>query len=216
MRTDFMRTRVKICGITRIEDALVSVDHGVDALGFVFHRPSLRYIEPKTVYGIIEQLPPFVQTVGVFADEPTVEVLRAFAESGVNAIQVMNLEREFSGISPSSIIPVVRMGRDHGEQEMESIPTGRTVLLDTFIPGEKGGTGKTFDWDIAKKHARKYRTIVAGGLGPENVSNLIDCVKPYGVDVSSGVEESPGIKDHKKIALFLRSVRTIDERIRGV
>jgi len=215
MTCNYVRTRVKICGITRIEDALVSVDYGADALGFVFHRSSRRYIEPERARTIIEQLPPFIQTFGVFADEPTDAVLRVYKESGVNTIQSMNVDRAFPGISPSSIIPVVRVGSDHEEREMESIPEDITVLLDTFVPGEKGGTGITFEWDIAKKFARRRRIIVAGGIRPENVSDLIACVRPYGVDVSSGVEESPGKKDHAKIALFMKSVLTIDEFIRG-
>ncbi|MBN1882951.1 MAG: phosphoribosylanthranilate isomerase [Deltaproteobacteria bacterium] len=215
MTFNFGRTRVKICGITRVDDALVSADHGADAVGFVFHRPSRRYIEPKQARDIIDVLPPFIQTIGVFADERNDYVLRVYRESGVNAVQVMNAERASLGISPSSIIPVVRMGDGTGERELESIPEEQTVLLDTFIPGEKGGTGVAFDWDIAKRYARGRRIIVAGGLRPENVADLIDRVRPYGVDVSSGVEDSPERKDHEKIARFLESVRIIDGQIQG-
>jgi len=215
MIVGYGRTRVKICGITRIEDALVSIDYGADALGFVFHEPSRRYIAPQKAREIIEELPPFIETVGVFAGESVDDVARAYQESGVDAVQVMSAHRVFSDIPFSSIIPVVRVGDGHGVGELKSIPTERTVLLDTFVPGEAGGTGVSFDWGIAKQYAQSRRIIVAGGLTPENVSDLIDIVRPYGVDVSSGVEMSSGIKDHEKIALFMRSVNTIDEYIRG-
>ena len=215
MTFDFGRTRVKICGITQIDDALTSVDHGADAVGFVFHEPSRRYIDPGKASEIIEQLPPFVKTIGVFADEPSDYVLRAYRESGVDAVQIMDTGRDVPGIPPSSIIPVVRVGEGNGEVELESLPVDRAVLLDTFVPDSKGGTGVAFDWDIAKKYAAERRIIVAGGVRPENVAGLIERVRPYGVDVSSGVEDSPGRKDHEKIARFLESVRTIDEHLRG-
>jgi len=209
------RTRVKICGITRIDDALTSVDHGADTVGFVFHEKSPRYIDPERAHRIIEQLPPFIQTIGVFADEPVDEVVQAYEESGVDAVQILNADRVFPGITSASIIPVVRVGGEHGGREIASIPNKKVVLLDTFVPGEKGGTGKTFDWEIARAYARNRNIIVAGGLTPENVSVLIESVRPYGVDVSSGVEGSPGKKDHKKIARFMESVLTIDDYLRG-
>lgn len=215
MTGEFVRTRVKICGITRIDDALTSVDHGADAVGFVFHEKSKRYIDPKRAHRIIDQLPPFIQTIGVFADEPVDEVVQAYEESGVDAIQILNADRIFPGITSASIIPVVRVGDGHGGREIALIPNERVVLLDTFVPGEKGGTGKTFDWEIAKEYARNRNIIVAGGLTPENVSDLIKSVMPYGVDVSSGVEGAPGKKDHEKIACFMRSVLTIDDYLRG-
>jgi phosphoribosylanthranilate isomerase len=209
------RTRVKICGITRIDDAWISVDHGADALGFVFHEPSRRFIDPIKAKEIIEQLPPFIQTIGVFADETADIVVNAYTESGVDGVQCMNFSGPFPGIPPSSIIPVVRVGEGSGGGMPSSIPEERTVLLDTFVPGEKGGTGRTFDWDIAKQYAKARRIIVAGGLSPENVCGLIERVAPFGVDVSSGVETSPGKKDHEKIARFFKRVRAADEHIRG-
>jgi len=215
MREGYKRTRVKICGIIRIDDALVSVECGADAVGFVFHEPSCRYIDPGKAREINEQLPPFVKTVGVFADEKADDVVKAYIESGVDAVQCMNTDGPFPGIPLSSIIPVVRVGNESGERMMTSITDKRAVLLDTFVPGEKGGTGRTFDWDIAKQYALSRRIIVAGGLSPENIFDLITRVTPYGVDVSSGVEVSPGKKDHEKIARFFERVRTADEHIRG-
>jgi len=200
--------RVKICGITRLQDALAAVDSGAHALGFVFVPGSRRFISLERAREIIRMIPPFVTTVGVFVNTEEERVKRIVERSGVRAAQFHGLEapallRKFS-------FPVykafrVTVGFDVGV--LQEYP-GPAFLLDACVEGRHGGTGETFDWSIAATGSKYGKIILAGGLGPGNVARAIEHARPYAVDVSSGVEKSPGIKDQRMIASFMRAVRS--------
>ncbi|MEO8167014.1 MAG: phosphoribosylanthranilate isomerase, partial [bacterium] len=184
--------KVKVCGITNLEDAHMSVDAGADALGFIFVHSSPRYIEPARANEIIKTLPPFVTPVGVVADIEREEVNEILATSGVRCIQFHGNEdaSDICGYR-QPVIKVFRVKEEFDVRQLKNFPT-RTFLLDTFVDGMKGGTGKTFDWLIAVE-AKKYgRIILSGGLTPGNVAEAIAAVRPYAIDVNSGVEVSPG------------------------
>ncbi len=223
-----MRTRVKICGITRLEDAKLAEELGADALGFNFYRPSPRYIAPASAREIIFHLAPFVIPVGVFADETDTERIASIAqEAGVQVIQLHGAPLETVGSFP--LIRAVAVGEDGNENQMaefiESATKGqsvtepsrpmamhpRAILLDTQHPELRGGTGRTFDWKKAKDLARLGPVILAGGLTPDNVFRAIQAVRPYAVDVASGVEGAPGIKDPAKLRAFFAAVREADQ-----
>lgn len=200
--------RIKICGITNIEDALAAVEFGADALGFVFFRESPRYIEPAEAAAIIAQLPPFVSTVGVFVDEPPDVVGRITAATGISVQQLhgseppeacRQLQRPVKAIRVKSLESLEPLGRYSGAVS--------AFLLDTYSPDELGGSGRVFNWDIAVEAKRLGRVILAGGLTPDNVVSAIRHVRPYGIDVSSGIEESRGKKDLQKMRLFIERAR---------
>ncbi|MEW6352206.1 MAG: phosphoribosylanthranilate isomerase [Thermodesulfobacteriota bacterium] len=198
--------RVKICGITTIEDAMAAVGAGADALGFVF-APSPRRVSPDRARAIVRELPPFVITVGVFVNAGLEEIraIRAFCKLGL--VQLHGSESEdFVNQLGSGTIKALRVGSDTVVRP-ESY-AGATLLLDTYSPSAAGGTGTTFDWSLAAEVARSRPVILAGGLTPENVADAIRTVSPYGVDVSSGVEIEPGRKDHEKISRFVRRAKS--------
>lgn len=199
--------KVKICGITNLEDALAAAEAGADALGFIFYPESPRFIEPGEVRNIISKLPVFITTVGVFVDESEEMIRRIIRESGVQTLQFHGAESPLLCTRfREKVIKAVKV------KDAESINSMRmysldTFLLDTYHEEMRGGTGRTFDWKIAVK-AKEYGLIIlSGGLTPSNVGELITRVQPYGVDVSSGVEISPGKKDHRKIREFMKEVR---------
>ncbi|HUU15133.1 MAG TPA: phosphoribosylanthranilate isomerase [Terriglobia bacterium] len=205
-----MPTRVKICGVTRPDDARLAVELGAAALGFNFYPPSPRYIAPGAAAAIIRELPPLVTTVGVFADETDAARVAGVArEAGVTAIQVhgprfpaAGAQEEFRGFR---LIRAVAM-RDGFKPEELGTLKAEAFLLDAYDPNLRGGTGKTFDWDLARE-AKRYGTIIlAGGLTPENVGEAIRQVRPFAVDVASGVESAPGVKDPVKLEAFFRAV----------
>ena len=210
---DTGRTRVKICGMARLEDALVAVRHGVDALGFIFYHKSPRCIRPAAAKKIIELLPPFVDKVGVFVNASLKEV-EEIASIGLNAVQLHGDEtpdycRELKKLSPSTtIIKAFRVGSNSCADEFT--PYDQVVdafLLDTYVAGSKGGTGEIFDWSIiADLHLQKP-VLLAGGLEPGNIKDAICSTHPYCLDVNSGVEISPGVKDHDKVAQVMSLVR---------
>ena len=200
--------RIKICGITNAEDALMAVDAGADALGLMFYEASPRNVSMATAENIIGRLPPFVTKVGVFVNA-TEEVIRlAIDECGVDALQFHGDEtpefcRKFA-------LPVIKAFRMQNADSLSSLPRYETAawLLDSCVAGQQGGTGATFNWDLAvmaKKFGRPI--ILAGGLTPENVALAVRQVGPYGVDVSSGVESAPGKKDSKKMRAFIRAAK---------
>ncbi|MHB8171337.1 MAG: phosphoribosylanthranilate isomerase [Thermincolia bacterium] len=209
--------RVKICGLKDLPMALAAVDAGADALGFVFAQSS-RQITPKKARDIIRDLPPYIAKVGVFVDEPRERVEEIAAYCGLDVLQLHGSETpEYCrGLSR----PVVKAIRVKEEASLEmlgvynQIPADRCqitgFLLDTYRPGQAGGTGETFNWELAVK-AKEYGKpiILAGGLNPENISDAVLATRPYGVDVSSGVETN-GIKDLAKIMQFIRQVRGIN------
>ncbi len=208
-----MPTRVKICGITRLEDAELAVELGTSALGFNFHPPSLRYIAPADAFGIIRRLPPFVVTVGVFADEADLNHVTDVArEAGVNALQLHNPGVAACGGATLGHYPMIWTVAVADGFEPEHLKGLRATafLLDASHPTLRGGTGKTFDWNLARE-AKKYgRIILAGGLTPENVGEAIRTVRPYAVDVASGVESSPGKKDPARLRDFFAAVEEAD------
>ncbi len=210
-----MPTRVKICGITRLEDAELAVELGASALGFNFYLPSPRYIAPATARELIHRLAPFGITVGVFADEADGEHVAAVArQAGVAAIQLHG--PRFPVPSPAwdtySVIRAVPVGEGFRAEVLSDLNTS-AFLLDSFEPTLRGGTGKTFDWSVARE-AKKYGVIfLAGGLTPENVARAIREVQPFAVDVASGVESAPRKKDPAKLRAFFAAVEEADKEI---
>jgi phosphoribosylanthranilate isomerase len=197
--------RVKVCGITRVEDALEAVAAGADALGFVFAQ-SPRRITPETVRKIVDQLPPFVTTVGVFVDEEETVIRKTRAYCGLHMVQLHGEEPESMARSLGpGVIKALRVGTG-SVVDADCYPTS-TLLLDTMCPGSAGGTGVTFDWKLAVEPAATRPVVLAGGLTPQNVEQAVLEVGPYAVDVSSGVESEPGRKDPQKLAKFVRRAK---------
>ncbi|MFQ5780936.1 MAG: N-(5'-phosphoribosyl)anthranilate isomerase, partial [Nitrospiria bacterium] len=180
--------KVKICGLTNLEDALAAVEYGADAVGFIFAPESPRFVSDRIVGKIVSKLPPFVTAVGVFASGGEKDFQHAIDACGIGLIQfhgsfLPETLRAFSGRA----IQVIRIQDARSLDEAVSAP-GRAILLDTYQKGVLGGGGVPFDWEIAIQAKRLGRIILAGGLTPDNVREAIEKVRPYGVDVSSGVE----------------------------
>lgn len=199
--------KIKICGITNLEDALIAVKAGADALGFVFFKGSPRYISPEAAALIISSLPPFVQIVGLFVNEE-LETVNSIADlCGIDVVQLHGDEspKYCQGVKRR----VIKAFRVKDASILTEIADYHVAgyLLDAWSKTEYGGTGKTFNWDIAAKAAKSYNIILAGGLTAENVAKAIDFVAPFAVDVSSGVENAPGKKDTELVKRFIRSCR---------
>jgi len=202
--------QIKICGITNLEDALACADAGANLLGFNFYSGSPRYIEPDAARKIIGQLPGAILTVGVFVDagEPE-EVARLADAAGVAAVQLHGNEspsycRELDG---RFVIKALRANEGFKPESAAEYKTD-AVLLDAFDQSLRGGTGKTFDWSIARStKTRVPKLILAGGLGPENVADAVASVQPYAVDACSSLESSPGRKDIARVRAFIKAVR---------
>jgi phosphoribosylanthranilate isomerase len=197
--------RVKICGIRRREDALEAAALGADAIGFIFWPKSPRFIEPGEARAIVRALPAFVQTVGVFVDQPPDEVGGIAAELGLGAVQLHGDEAvaSYAGLRCRVIKAVATADSDDLQQRTAAVPADATVLLDAHDPVHRGGTGRTIDWHAAGAVARARPVILSGGINAGNVARAIDTVRPYAVDVSSGVESAPGVKDSTRLrALF--------------
>jgi phosphoribosylanthranilate isomerase len=200
-----MPVRVKICGITNLEDALAAVEAGADALGFIF-APSPRQVSPEQAAAIIRELPPFITTVGLVVDQDPLPILQLCP---VDIVQ-------FHGSEPPEAVAAVpcrslKAFRVREAAHLEPLPlyeAASAFLLDAYVPGVAGGTGQQFPWRLALDAKRFGKpVIVAGGLTPENVALCVETTQPYGVDVSSGVEVSPGKKDHWKVREFIAAVR---------
>ena len=202
-----LRTRVKICGITRLEDALAAIAAGADALGFVFYPPSPRSVEPAVAEAIIKQLPPFVTTVALFVNESPERVRMVLDRTGIDLLQFHGDESpEYCNQFVRPYFKALRMSPDIDVVvEAERFDTARAVLLDAYRAGVPGGTGDVFDWDRIPSNLSKP-LILAGGLDQNNVSQAISRVKPYAVDVSGGVEAAKGLKDCSKIISFMNEV----------
>jgi len=203
-----MRTRVKICGITCLEDAHAAIRAGADALGFVFYAPSKRYIEPDRAAEIIRQLPPFVTSVGLFVNAESTLLESVLKQVPLDLLQFHGDETNDDCVRvgrPFIKALRVRPGLDLVEA-FEAFPDARGILLDAYRPGVPGGTGEVFDWDLIPALIAE-RITLAGGLEPDNVGRAIATVRPYAVDVSGGVEARPGIKDHDKVAAFVQAAR---------
>ena len=209
-----MPTRIKICGVTRIEDAQRAVDLGAAALGFNFYPPSPRYIEPEPARAIIRRLPPFVTAVGVFADETDPgHVISLARESGATAVQVHGPRfpalDELLAVFTLLVAVAVREG--FKPEVLRKIKPS-AYLLDAFDPDRLGGTGRTFDWKAAREAKQYGPIILAGGLTPENVARAVREVHPFAVDVASGIESAPGIKDAAKLRAFFAAVAEADKQ----
>ncbi|MBI5025951.1 MAG: phosphoribosylanthranilate isomerase [Nitrospirae bacterium] len=203
--------KVKICGITNIEDALAAVKFGADALGFVFYKGSPRVITPDRAKDIISKLPPLVSTVGVFVNEDLREIKRIIQHAGLDTVQLHGDEPpEMCAIS-RRIIKAIRV-KDLTDLEPLSRYKVSAFLLDTYTPETLGGTGQIFNWDIAVEAKRFGRIILAGGLTPQNVAEAIQWVRPYGIDVATGVEGAKKEKkDHAKMKLFIHRAKSVPE-----
>lgn len=206
-----MSTAVKICGITRVEDALAAARHGAHAIGLVFYRPSPRYVEPDAAAAIVRALPPFVTPVGLFVDAGEDEVRSVAARSEVRLLQFHGAESaEFCARFDLPYLKALRVrpGVDL-LQYARDFHSAKALLLDAFQEGLHGGTGAVFDWNLIPR-ALPLPIVLSGGLTPENVSDAIRRVQPCAVDVSSGVEAGKGIKDASLIAAFIKGVRNAD------
>jgi phosphoribosylanthranilate isomerase len=200
--------KVKICGITNPEDALMAVEAGADALGFVFFPGSPRYISPERAEVIIRRLPPFVQTVGLFINEEPATVNRIADQCGLDLVQLHGEETpEYCTAVKRRIIKAFRV-RDASSLDDMADYRVAACLLDAWSSAAHGGTGTTFNWEIAARAAASQTIILAGGLTPENVAGATATVKPYAVDVSSGVESAPGKKDARLVKAFVVAART--------
>jgi phosphoribosylanthranilate isomerase len=203
-----MKTRVKICGITNLADAQAAIEAGADALGFNFYEKSPRFVSLETAAEISKQLPPFIMRVGVFVNAPEDFVLRAIGGCNLTMLQ-------FHGDEPPEFctqfgLMSMKAFRIRDEKSLEQIPNYQTdaYLLDAFSSTTLGGTGEKFNWDLAVEAQKFGKPIfLAGGLTPENVADAVKKVQPFGVDVSSGVEISPGKKDNAKLKAFIQAAK---------
>ena len=206
-----MMTRVKICGITQLDDAQTAIEAGANALGFVFYKPSPRYVEPSVAQSIIQQLPPFVTTTAL--------VVNHDAQS-VNAIidQVMPDLLQFHGDEDNDFCaqfnrPFIKALRMKEGEDIAALcqqyPDARAILLDSYVKGVPGGTGAAFNWQLIPPQLRSS-IILAGGLDADNVASAIDQVGPFALDVSGGVERDKGVKCHRQIKRFMQAVQQQD------
>ena len=205
-------TRVKVCGITNLEDALAALEAGADMLGFNFYARSPRYVTPSEAGKIVERLPDGVSCVGVFVNESApADVERIAREAGLGAVQLHGDEtpefcRELRGLTT---IKALRVGADFNVESAAAYHTD-AVLLDAYVAGTRGGTGHTFDWTLATlTRERVPKLFIAGGLNPDNVAAAVAAVRPYAVDVCSGVETSPGRKSPQLMRRFVEQVKTV-------
>jgi phosphoribosylanthranilate isomerase len=199
--------RVKICGITNLEDARHASTCGADALGFVFYPGSPRFINPDLARRIIAELPPLVTTVGLFVNEPPTRIREMVEFCGLNTVQLHGDEEPNQcNYPPCRVIKALRL-KEKMEKSVFASYHVSALLLDAYVPDRFGGTGQCCDWQQAAAIAALQRVILAGGLNPENVADAVRQVQPYGVDVSSGVEKVPGQKDPEKVARFIRMAK---------
>jgi phosphoribosylanthranilate isomerase len=207
-----MPVKVKICGITNLPDGMAAVEAGADALGFVFYDQSPRSISLEAAAGLIRQLPPFLMKVGVFVNAPQDQVIQAIRECNLNLLQ-------FHGDEPAEYclqfglmsMKAFRIRDASSLQSLRNYPTD-AWLLDAYSPGRPGGTGETFNWDLALEAQSWGRPIfLAGGLTPENVAEAVQRARPFAVDVSSGVEAAPGRKDHAKVQAFIKAAKAVGD-----
>lgn len=203
-----LTVKVKICGITSIDDALYCIDHGADMLGFVFYPKSPRYLSPQAAARIVARSGSNVGTIGVFVNEEIKNLVSIVGEAGVSGIQLHGDEPP-EYIEDLSHIPVVKAFQVTETFDLSLLSKYQVdaFLLDAYDQKLFGGTGKTFNWDIARQAKTYGRIILAGGLTAENVRKAIAQVEPYAVDVSSGVESAPGKKDRTKVKEFLAQAK---------
>ncbi|QWR77044.1 phosphoribosylanthranilate isomerase [Candidatus Magnetomonas plexicatena] len=208
-----MTLKVKICGITNIEDALLACKFGADALGFVFYEKSPRNVTIAKAKTIIEALPPFVITVGVFVDERLDTILHTCKETGIDTVQLHGDEppQMCSDLKPHvrRVVKAFRVRNFTDLNALKAFSGADAFLLDTYSEKLYGGSGTVFNWDIAQEAGEFGNIILAGGLTPENIEEAVRRVNPYAVDVSSGVEEKRGKKDREKLRLFIEKAKSV-------
>lgn len=198
---------VKVCGITRLEDAERAVDLGAWAIGFIFYPKSPRYVRPEDAREILARVPRTLATVGVFVDAPLAEVWQVSAESGVTWVQLHGSESP--ALCQKAGPKVIKAFRPRSEEDLARAAdySGMvTYLIDAAVEGQFGGTGHLSNWELARSLKQHGPLLLSGGLNALNVAEAIRSVAPWGVDVSSGVESAPGIKDPDKLAAFFRAV----------
>ncbi len=202
-----MIPRVKICGVTRVDDAVLAAELGASAIGLVFWPGSPRCLDVATARAIVAALPPFVTAVGVFVDQPPAFVREVAAAVGLGAIQLHGRERvaDYAG-TPGRVIKAVPVTEDVTLEAIATLPRDVTVLLDAPDPARVGGTGRVVDWDLAARIAAVRPIVLSGGLRAENVAAAVARVRPAGVDVASGVERAPGVKDPDKLRAFFAAL----------
>jgi phosphoribosylanthranilate isomerase len=202
-----MRVRLKICGITRVQDALAASDLGVDALGLVFHPDSPRHIEIEQAQAIIAKLPPFISKVALFCNADKDAVIQVLSQVNIDCLQFHGDEsEEFCQQFKRPYIKAIRV-QEHIDlaAQFNNYPSAAAILLDSFSASAYGGTGEVFNWQLIPQDI-SYKLIIAGGIDQHNIASLLQQVQPYAVDVSSGVELSRGIKDAKKIAQLIQQI----------
>ncbi len=208
------RVAIKICGITREEDARLAIELGVDALGFNFHPASPRCVPPEVARHIVAQLPRGLVGVGVFVDAPAEQVRRVARQAGLGCVQLHGNEppQVCAALEPLEVWKALPVGEDFDPSRLAAFPC-RTFVLDA--PGEEGfgGGGRTFDWSRVARSGGGVRIFVAGGLTPDNVAAAIAALRPHGVDVASGVERAPGIKDPERMRRFVAAVRAAERAL---
>ena len=193
-------TRVKICGITRPEDALLAAELGAFAVGFVFWPGSPRYIDPRAARAIVNALPEAVLKVGVFVNQPAGHVRFVARTAGLTTVQLHGTESVAFALGVGMpVFKAVPVRPAFALEALDAIPAGITVLLDAFDPATHGGTGRTIDWTLAASAADRRPIVLAGGLNPSNIPDAIRQVRPFAVDLSSGVESAPGVKDPARL-----------------
>jgi len=199
--------KIKICGITNLDDAMAAAEDGADALGFIFYKKSPRYVEPEKAAEIIHRLPPFITPVAVFVNEREEKVRDIQFTTGIKVLQFHGDERpEFCDRFATRVIKAFQVKDKESIKHMAHFHVG-AFLLDSYKDGVRGGTGTTFDWHLAVVAKTFGRVVLAGGLTPENVAEAVKLVQPYGVDVAGGVEREKGLKDHAKLKKFITEVR---------
>jgi phosphoribosylanthranilate isomerase len=208
-------TLIKICGITNLADALAACEAGADVIGLNFYRLSPRMVSVEDAREIRTRLPAGVGTFGVFVNEESREILRVMREVGLDALQLHGDEEpgvvtELARVAP--VFKALRVGADFSAATLEKYADAAGFLFDAAegAAGQYGGTGRLADWGVAQQAARGHRIFLAGGLSPENVGAAIAQVRPYGVDVASGVESTPGLKDHERLREFIVAARQAD------
>jgi phosphoribosylanthranilate isomerase len=199
--------KIKICGITNLDDAMASAEFGADALGFNFYKKSPRYIEPQKAAEIVEQLPPFTVPVALFVNEREEKIRDIIFTTGIKVLQFHGDETpDFCQRFGNRVIKAFQVKDKESLKHMAHYRVA-ALLLDSYRDGVRGGTGTIFDWHLAVVAKTFGRIILAGGLTPENVAEAVKLVQPYGIDVAGGVEKEKGLKDHAKLKKFITEVR---------
>ena len=201
--------KVKVCGVRCVDDALLAAELGASAIGMIFWPGSSRAVDVGSAQRIVAALPPFVTTVGVFVNQTRDEVLGVAESVGLAAVQLHGDEdASWYSALPTRVIKAVAVGDGFDIARLADVPASATVLLDAHDPLRRGGTGRVIDWTTAAAAARTRPVILSGGLTPDNVRAAVDTVQPYAVDVASGVESAPGIKDPAKLRAFFVALTT--------